>query len=417
MTADEDLPAAAGGKPAKTTPFGKAKRYGGEELAQLREAIDQQTLFYAQGKKVKALEAEFAKTLGVKHAIACNSCTTAIHAALIATGVSPGDEVIVTPVTDMGSIVPILWQNAIPVFADLDPHTYNIAPDSVTRCITPRTRAILAVHLAGNSSDLKALKDIADARHITLIEDAAQSWGCTYDGKPLGTIGRVGCFSFNEFKHISTGDGGMVITDDDALAKRLRLATDKCFDRAPGLTSQQRHATFLANNYRMTELQGAVGLAQLAKLPSIVQRRRKWATRLHEALKDLPGIARPAITERCDPSWWFYMFRVIPEQLGGADADAFVKAMKAEGVPMGAHYIGAPIYEYPLFKNHSAFDHGTPHAFASRTYERGQCPVAEEILETCVIFQISEGYTDEDLEQTVHAFKRVTSWMQNGSPS
>ena len=415
MTHADDLPAIAGGKPAKTTPFGKSKKYGDEELAQLREAIEQQTLFYAQGKKVKALEAAFAQAQGVKHAIACSSGTAAIHAAMIATGISPGDEVIVTPVTDMGSIIPILFQGAVPVFADLDPHTYNITPESVLQRITAKTRAILAVHLAGVSCDLKGLKDVADARHLTLIEDCAQAWGCEYGGKPVGTTGRVGCFSFNEFKHISAGDGGMVVTDDEAFAKRLRLATDKCFDRTPGASPKQRQATFLANNYRMTELQGAVALAQLAKLPSIVRRRRSWVGRLHEGLKDLPGLSRPAITPGCEPSWWFYLMRVEPKELGGHDADAFVKAMKAEGVPLGAHYIGAPIYEYPLFADHTAFDHGPPHPFTSQEYKPGLCPVAEEILKTCVMLQINEGYTDEDLEQTILAFKRVTSWLRRAS--
>lgn len=415
MDAPDDLPAVAGGKPAKTSPFRKSKRYGEEELAQLRETIDQQTLFYAQGKKVKALEEAMARAHGVKHAIASNSCTTAIHSALIAAGISPGDEVIVTPVTDMGSILPILWQNAVPVFADLDPHTYNISPPSVLERITAQTKAILAVHLAGNACDLKALKDLCDARHITLIEDAAQSWGCEYDGKPIGSIGAMGCFSFNEFKHISTGDGGMVITDDDALAKKLRLATDKCFDRSAGLSVQQRQATFLANNYRMTELQGAVGLAQFAKLPGIVSRLRAWCGKLHEGLKGIPGLARPAITEKCNPSWWFYMFRIEPEKMG-CDANTFVKAMKAEGIALGAHYIADPVYTYPLFENHSAFDHAS-HLFSSRQYRRGLCPQAESILETCVMLHVNDGYTDDDLAQTLKAFKRVTNWFHKGNAS
>ena len=407
---DTDLPAIAGGKPAKMAPFAKAKRYGDEELRLLREAIEQQTLFYAQGKKVKALEAAFAKMHGVKHAVACSSGTAAIHAAMIAVGVSPGDEVIVPPVTDMGSIIPVMFQGAVPVFADLDAHTYNLSPDAVLARITAKTKAILAVHLAGNACDLKALEDIADARHITLIEDCAQAHGCRYDGRPIGTVAPVGCFSFNEYKHVSCGDGGIVITDDDALAQRIRLATDKCMGRSG--PKEQRQPTFLANNYRMTELQGAVALAQLEKLASIVERRRAWCAKLHDGLKDLPGIARPAITPKCDPSWWFYMVRVNPAELGGADADKFVDAMKAEGVPLGAHYIGEPIYDFPLFANHTAFDHGEPHAFASQKYAPGMCPVAEEILKTCVMLQINEAYTDDDLKQTLHAFRRVAAWLR-----
>jgi dTDP-4-amino-4,6-dideoxygalactose transaminase len=409
--ADADLPAIAGGKPIKTTPFGRVKRYGEAELQQLREAIEQQTLFYAQGKKVKALEAAFAKRHGVKHAIACSSGTAAIHSAMIALGISPGDEVIVTPITDMGSIIPILFQGAVPVFADLDPHTYNLAPADVERRITDKTKAILAVHLAGNACDMKALKRIADERKLVLIEDCAQAFGCQYDGKPIGTIGRAGCFSFNEYKHVSCGDGGIIITDDDALARRLRLATDKCVGRTG--SKEERQPTFLANNYRMTELQGAVAVAQLGKLDSIVERRRAWCDKLHAALRDLPGIALPQVTPGCDASWWFYMVRVDPKVLGADAADALVAAMKAEGVPLGAHYIGEPIYAYPLFKNHSAFARGTPHAFASFDYKAGLCPVAEAILDTCVMLTVHEGYTDEDLDQTVRAFRRVAAWMRD----
>jgi dTDP-4-amino-4,6-dideoxygalactose transaminase len=319
--------------------------------------------------------------------------------------------VIVTPITDMGSIIPILFQGAVPVFADLDPHTYNLSPQSVRERITPKTKAILAVHLAGNACDLTALKAIAEEHKLLLIEDCAQAFGCEYDGKPVGTFGRAGCFSFNEYKHISCGDGGILITDDDALAKRLRLATDKCVGRSGA--PKDRQPTFLANNYRMTELQGAVALAQLDKLTGVVERRRSWCSRLQDGLKDLgPGVSLPAVTPKCSPSWWFYMVRVDPPQLGGKDADAFVAAMKAEGIPMGAHYIGAPIYEFPLFTNHSAFDHGTPHPYATFDYKPGLCPVAEAILKTCVMLTINEGFTDDDLDATVKAFRRVVPWMR-----
>ncbi len=214
-----EQPAIAGGKPAKTTPFGKFKRYGDEELAQLKEAIEQGSLFYAHGKKVAALEAAFAQKVQSQHAIACSSGTTSIHAALIAAGISPNDEVIIPPISDMGTVFPILWQGAVPIFADLDDRTFNLLPSAVESAITPKTKAIIAVHLAGNSCDLDALKKIADRHKLWLIEDCAQSHGCTYHGKPVGTVGQIGCFSFNEFKHISCGDGGVAVTDDPALAQ------------------------------------------------------------------------------------------------------------------------------------------------------------------------------------------------------
>ncbi len=409
-----DLPAVAGGKPAKETPYGREPRYGDEELQQLREALEQGTLFYAQGKKVTALEEAFARLCGARHAVATSSGTASIHAALIALGVSPGDEVITTPITDMGTVVPILYQGAVPVFADLDPHTYNLSPDAVEACITPRTRAILAVHLTGNACDLRALRAIADRHGVLLIEDCAQAHGCLYEGRPVGAWGHVGCYSLNEFKHIACGDGGVVVTDNADWATRLRLATDKGYNRsrvpASAGVALERKPYFLANNYRMTELQGAVALAQLPKLPSIVERRRRWCARLSAALHGLPGLSLPQVTPRCEPSWWFYMMRVEPETLG-ADADQFTQALRAEGLPVSAHYTERCIYEYPLLADHSAYERGE-HPYEDHPYGPGQCPHAEAILETCVQLAVNQAYTDTDLDETVRAIRRVAAWFR-----
>jgi perosamine synthetase len=227
-TQTSDLPAVAGGTPAKQTPYGAERRYGEEELGELEEALNQGTLFYAQGKKVHQLEEEFAKKNGVAYAVATSSGTATIHAAMIAVGISPGDEVIVSPITDMGSIVPILYQGAVPVFADLDPHTYVLDLASVKTRITEKTRAVLAVHLAGNPCPMDELMALAERHNFHVIEDCAQAFGATYKGRPIGTVGHIGCFSYNEFKHISCGDGGLAVTNDERLALRLRLSTDKC---------------------------------------------------------------------------------------------------------------------------------------------------------------------------------------------
>ena len=403
-----DLPAAAGGKPAKTKPFRKQPRYGEPEMEQLKQVIAQGTLFYAHGKKVYELEKAFAAKHGAPHAVAMTSGTAAIHTALMAAGISPGDEVITAPITDAGTVLPILWQGAIPVFADLDGATYNMDPKSVRALVTPKTKAILAVHLAGNACDLYALRDIADEHKIFLIEDCAQAHGAKYHGNAIGTIGQIGCFSYNEFKHISCGDGGIAITDDPALAQKMRLATDKGYNRAPGV--QQRNTNFLAMNYRMTELQGAVAIAQLNKLDSIVERRRAWCAGLTERLKGIEGIALPKVTEGCDPTWWFYMVRVVPSVLK-ASADQFVAAMKAEGVPLGAHYIGRPVYHYPVFQEHTAFVRGA-HPFNARDYSKENCPEAEAILNTCVMLSINESYDEQDLEETAKAFHRAARYLR-----
>ena len=403
-----DQPAAAGGKPAKTKPFNKQLRYGDAEMEQLKQVIAQGTLFYAQGKKVYELEKQFAAKHGAPHAVATTSGTAAIHIALMAAGISPGDEVITAPITDAGTVLPILWQGAVPVFADLDPATYNMDPKSVRARVSPKTKAILAVHLAGNACDLYALRDIADEHKLMLIEDCAQAHGTRYHGNAIGTIGQIGCFSYNEFKHISCGDGGVCITDDPALFQKMRLATDKGYNRAPGVA--QRNTNFLAANYRMTELQAAVAVAQLGKLDSIVERRRKWCAGLTERLKGIEGIALPKVTEGCDPTWWFYMVRVIPSVLK-ANADQFVAAMKAEGVPLGAHYIGRPVYHYPLFQEHSAFQRGD-HPFKVRDYAKENCTEAEAILDTCVMLTINESYDEQDLEETARAYHRAAKYLR-----
>ncbi len=404
-----DLPAIAGGKPIKTTAYTKLPRYGEEELNELREAFSAGTLFYAQGKKVTELEKQFAAKHGAKFGIACSSGTASIHAAVMAAGISPDDEVIVSPITDMGTILPVLWQGAVPVFVDLDPQTYNLSPAAVEKAITPKTKAIIAVHLAGNACDLRALNAITDKHKIMLIEDCAQAHGTTYDGKRVGTVGAIGCYSYNEFKHIACGDGGVILTNDESIAKKLRLSTDKCYDRSPG--ANQRNATFMANNYRMTELQGAVALAQLRKLDSIIARRQSWCGRLTQQLGTLPGVQLPKVAEHGTHSYWFYIMRVDAAKLG-ADADQFAAALKAEGVPAAAHYITKPIYKYPLFLNHSAFDHG-PHPFVRVDYSKVSCPTAEAILDTCVIVAINEAYSDADLVDTVKAFERVVGYFQS----
>ncbi len=405
-----DRPAIAGGEKAKRTPYGAQQRYGEDELKELREALEQNTLFYAHGRKVSQLESEFAEKAGVRFAIACNSGTSAIHSACIALGISPGDEVIVSPITDMGSLVPILYQGAVPVFADLTPHGYTLDPGSVESLIGPRTRAIIAVHLGGNACDLDALQAICRRHDVALIEDCAQALGCSYRGRKIGTIGKVGCFSLNEFKHISCGDGGMMVTDDEELSHRLRLGTDKCYERRPD--ALEKEPVFLANNYRMTELQGAVGRAQLRKLDDIVARRRHWSEGLAARLSVAAGIALAEPTSGCDPSWWFFMFRVEPEL--NADADAFAAALRAEGVNCGAHYIGTPVYRYPIFRDHTAFARGG-HAYEARDYGRESCPVAEAILQTCVMFNVHEAYTETDADEIAHAITRAAAWFRSGA--
>ena len=244
-----------GGEKVKKVPFGTGKRFGDEELKYLKEALDQNTLFYWSGSMVKRMNATFSEMYGMKHCVATSSGTAAIHVALGALGITEGDEVITSPITDMGSVIGIMFQNAIPVFADLDPHTYNLSPASIESKITDKTKAIVVVHLAGNPADMDEIMALAKKYNLKVVEDCAQSYMSYYRGRLAGTIGDIGCFSLNDFKHISAGDGGMLLMNDEDLYIKAHKFADKNYNRFSTDPDSLRRIEFLAPNYRMSELQ------------------------------------------------------------------------------------------------------------------------------------------------------------------
>src|SRR5947208_8743061 len=254
--------------------------FGAEELKLLRQALVSQNLCCIGGQMVSSFEKEFAYTYGVPYGVASTSGTAAIHVALGALDLNPGDEVITAPITDLGTIIPILYQNAIPIFADID-NTYNMDPADVERKISPRTRAIIVVHLFGNPCDMDAIVDIAKRHGIALIEDCSQAHLAEYKGKYVGTIADIGCFSFQQSKQMTTGDGGMTITSNKSYYERMKLFADKGYARKGW---GARAYLFHALNYRMNELTGAVGLAQLKKIKGVVAKRRELGERLSALL-------------------------------------------------------------------------------------------------------------------------------------
>lgn len=405
-----------GGTPAKTTPFGKGSRFAGNELKYLKEALEQNTLFYWFGKKVKELTESFASLHGAKYCMATSSGTAAIHTALGAIGLTAGDEVITSPVTDMGTVIGVLFQNAVPVFADLDPDTYNLDPKSVEAHITPRTKAIVVVHLAGNAADMDPIMEIARRHGIYVIEDCAQSYMCRYKGRLVGTIGDIGCFSLNDFKQISAGDGGLVLTNSRELYENCFKFADKNYNRLANDMAAMRKVEYLAPNYRMTELQGAVGLAQVEKLPDVCAKRNRFGERISEELRKLPGFYPPKVYEGGYHTYWFYLFRIREEETGFT-AQELVDMLKAEGIPALKGYIPACIYEYELFLEHTAYQNthcpfDCPHHPEPVVYEHGICPSAEEILETSVRINFDEFSTEEDLADIVHALRKISDYYQ-----
>jgi perosamine synthetase len=396
-----------GGEKTKSTPFGTGQRFGLEEAKELLEALEQNTLFYHRGSKVKQFLRDFNDLYKVKYSVATSSGTAAIHVALGAAGVSVGDEVITSPITDQGTIVGILYQNAIPIFADVQPHTYNLDPQSVESRITPRTKAIVAVHLAGNPCDMDAIMDIARRHNLRVIEDCAQSYLCRYKGRLVGTIGDYGCFSTNDFKHISTGDGGIVTVNsgDEEDYKVVHAFADKNYQRFAGHV--QRDLSYLAPNYRMTELQGAVGIAQLKKLPWICEQRHRYGDRITEGIQGLQGLYPHEVLDGGWCSYWFYMFRIDESELS-CSRDEFSRALAAEGIPNKAGYIPDVVYLQPMFQNRQAYlGSHFPFDLSDVVYERGLCPTAEEILQTAIQIGISEFYTDQDIEDIIRGIRKV----------
>ena len=403
-----------GGEKVKTTSFGSGKRFGEEELQQLKEALDQNTLFYWAGNKVKEFTKKFANLYGVNHCVAVSSGTASLHVALGAVGITCGDEVITSPITDMGSVIGILYQNGIPVFADLDPYTYNLDPKSIEEKISDKTKAILVVHLAGNAADMDAIMDIARRYNLKVIEDCAQSYMCYYKGRLAGTIGDIGCFSLNDFKHISVGDGGMLIMNDEELYKKAFRFADKNYNRLAADPVATRAIQYLAPNYRMNELMGAVAIAQLDKLESICERRNAYGDGITEGITGLPGIYPHKVLEGCKSSYWFYMFRV-DESILGVSRNDFSRALAAEGIPNSAGYIPICVYEYDIFTKKNAYP-GTGCPFDCKYYGKnieyfkGLCPTAEEILKTAIRVPVNEHYTKQDLADVVAGIRKVAGY-------
>jgi dTDP-4-amino-4,6-dideoxygalactose transaminase/predicted dehydrogenase len=369
------------------------------ELKLLREALVSQNLCCIDGQMVTAFERKFAFAYGVPYGVASTSGTAAIHVALGALDLNPGDEVITAPITDMGTVIPIISQGAIPVFADVD-HTLNMDPASVEQRITSRTKAIIIVHLFGNPCDMDAMMAIAKRHQLPVIEDCSQAHWTEYKGRMVGTIGNIGCFSFQQSKHMTTGDGGMTITSNPEYYQRMKLFADKGYARKGW---GDRAYLFHAPNYRMTELVGAVGLAQLEKLPGVIAKRRELGEYLTSLLAKVDGIVPAPVTPGAKHSYWQY-----PIFAGGVSAEALASELVRERIWALAGYTGKPIYlctdsltakktygnsEWPFNCNP-----GTTYE-----YKEGLCPIAEERLKHVVTIPIDESRDRQYVEQVARA--------------
>ena len=392
-------------KPIVDEPPPTRQRWGEAELSRLTQMVRQPSLFYWKGPQTEALVEEFRRHYPFRYVFPCSSGTAAIHVAVSALRLRPGDEVIVPPITDMGTVIGVLFQQGVPVFADLDPHTYNLDPAAVRRAVTAKTRAIIAVHLAGNPCDVEALLAIARPRGIAVIEDCAQSWGARHHDKPVGLTGDFGCYSLNDFKHIACGDGGLVGTNQAPYGEGLSKWGDKSYDRL----ASGRDAEDLAPNYRISEPQAAVGAAQMTKLSAIVQHRHRAGEFLSEALQQAPGLHLPKVIPGGYHSYWFYLIRLDLDRLACTRKE-FASACSAEGAVCGEGYIPSPVYKYKVFQNHNFFGGAWPVRDAGLTqmdYRAVSCPTAEKILQDCILISINEAMTDSYLGKLAKAIVSV----------
>ncbi|NQT51635.1 DegT/DnrJ/EryC1/StrS family aminotransferase [bacterium] len=397
-----------GGSPVRTAPFPPRQPFGDREIELVTQALRSQNLFGPSGTMVPEFERRFAQLYGLGHAVTSTSGTAAIHVAIGAVNPDPGDEIIVPPITDAGSVLPILFQNCIPVFPEVN-ESHTLDPASVEANITPRTRAILAVHLSGNPCDLDALLAIARRHHLVLIEDSCQAHLTRYKGRLCGTIGHIGCFSLQQSKHMTAGDGGITITDDPELADRMSRFRDKGWTRKPGA----RRYPFLGLNYRMTELHAAVALAQLEKIAAVVQARHDLGEQLSAAIRDVPGIVPAPVTPGGWHTYWHYALRVVT-----GDAARFAEALRAEGIPAGHGYIGKPIFlcmeslaERTTFGS-SAHPLDGCHGGRQIAYDDQLCPRTQRLLQQMLILSIHEHLAPADVADMATAIRKVAEGIK-----
>ncbi len=338
----------------------------------------------AQGARVKELEEKFAKLCSTKYAVAVNSGTAALHAALYAAGIKKEDEVITTPFTFVATANSILMQNAKIVFADINEETFNIDPKEVEKKITPKTKAILVVDLFGQTADYEELKKIADKHNIVIIEDACQAVNAAYKGKKAGSFGKVAAFSFYATKNMMSGEGGIITTDDEGLYEKAKMF------RHHGQSEKTRYEYHdIGYNYRMTDLQAAIALAQLNKIDQFTDKRIENAKMLSEGLKGVAGIKIPAVKK--DAKHVFHQYSIKLENFGLA-REALMEVLKQNGIG------SAVFYPKPL--------HLHPH-FARLGYKEGDFPVAEKISRQVLSLPVHPSVTKDDVEKIIKTFKTL----------
>lgn len=350
--------------------------------------------YLTTGPKIAEFEAALCRATGAKYAVTVTSGTAALHAAVWAAGIGPGDEVITTPLTFAASANCALYVGAKPVFADIDPVTYNIDPAAVEKTVTPNTKAIVAVHYAGLPCDMDALRDIADRHGLVLIGDGAHALGAAYKDRPLGALADMTTLSFHPVKHITTGEGGAILTNDENLYRKLRLFRTHGITRDPDEMAEFQgdwyyEQQFLGYNYRLTDFQAALGLSQLTKLDKFLAARRRVAAQYEEHLADCPALRLPWHGKGYEHAW--HLYPVALTDKAGRNRKEVFDALRRAGIGVNVHYI--PVYWHPYYRQLG--------------YRRGLCPRAEALYERLLSLPMYAALTDDDVADVCNTVRDI----------
>lgn len=389
-----------GGKPVFEKKIGYGHQYIDD--ADIQAVVDVlKSDFLTCGPKITEAEAKLCEITGAKHAVLIANGTAALHAAAFAAGISEGDEVITTPITFAASANCALYCGGKPVFADIDPETYNIDPDSIEKCITDKTKAVVAVDFTGQAVNVERIREICDRHNLIFIEDAAHSLGTKYNGKQVGSLADMTEFSFHPVKTCTAGEGGAVTTDDDELYKKLLLFRTHGITRVQDWMDKPSEGGWyyqqidLGYNYRMTDIQAALLTSQLAKLDMFAARRKELVKRYDEAFNAMPEITVQKEIPQSDTVRHLYIIQLNTEMLKCGRKEVF-DALQAEGVGVNVHYI--PVYTFPYYQKLG--------------YKMGSCPNAEKLYERIISIPLFYSMTDEDQEKVIEAIKKVIDYYR-----
>jgi perosamine synthetase len=384
-----------GGSPVRTTflPYGRQSI----DEADVQAVVDVlRSDWLTTGPKVGEFEEAFAARVGAAYAVSFSSGTAALHAAAFAPGLKSEDEAITSPMTFAATANCVLYQGATPVFADVTADTLNLDPEKVAQRISSKTRAILPVDYAGHPADLKVIVDLAQKHGLIVIEDACHALGSEYQGRSVGSVADMTVFSFHPVKHITTGEGGMVSTNDPKLAETLRRFRNHGIssDARQRQTAGQWHyeMVLLGFNYRLSDFACALGMQQLKKLDANLARRREIASRYTSAFRGTSGVIPPAARPDVNPAWHLYPIRLDLEKLTTDRAEIF-RALRAENIGVNVHYI--PVHFHPYYRDHFG-------------YKGGEFPVAEDAYSRLISLPMFHGMSDRDVEDVIAAVRKVT---------